>query len=65
MKIIATPIKAKDLSAGDLFSTASQKYWDFRDKNSIGEKVYIRTDAPTPKDQENEEVYLITDADNL
>ena len=59
MKIKATPIKAKDLKPGDLFSTAPQLYWDKRDPNSLGEKVYMRTDAPTPKDQAEEEIYLI------
>ena len=45
MKIIATKIKGKDLKAGDLFSTASQLYWDnYNNNHSIGEKVYIRTD---------------------
>ena len=59
MKIKSTLIKAGDLRAGDLFSTASQLYWDNRDINSIGEKVYIRTDAPTPPNQKDDDIYLI------
>ncbi len=44
MKIEATKIKAKELVAGDLFSTADQEYWNGQEDNkSLGEKVYIRT----------------------
>ena len=60
MKIKATKIKAKKLKAGDLFSTADKLYWDNHHNNlSIAEKVYIRTNEPCPKDQENEEIYKI------
>lgn len=61
MKIVATTIKAKDLKVGDLFSTASQLYWKHvKNNESLGEKVYIRTNKKCPKNQENEEVSLIT-----
>lgn len=60
MKIIATKVKGRDLRPGVLFSTAPQSYWDHRDALAIGEKVYIRTDAPCPKDQEDEDIYRIT-----
>jgi hypothetical protein len=47
MKIKATPIQGKDLKSGDLFSTAGPFYWNsFQSRNSIGEKVYIRTETP-------------------
>lgn len=47
MKISTEPVKGKDLQPGDLFSTYGQEYWDNFDKNgSIGERVYIRTNAP-------------------
>ena len=60
MKIIVTLVKAKDLKSGDLFTTASQPYWDnFASHHSIGEKVYIRTDEPTPPDQAEDEIYKI------
>lgn len=60
MRIIATKIKAKNLKAGDLFSTASQTYWNqHRNNRSIGEKVYIRTEEPSPKNQENVEIYKL------
>lgn len=60
MRIIATPIMANKVKAGDLFSTANQNYWDSIPPDSIGEKVYIRTAAPCPKGQESEVVYKIT-----
>lgn len=60
MKIHAVKRLAKDLKAGSLFSTASQDYWNNTDPLAIAEKVYIRTEAPCPKDQENDEVYEIT-----
>ena len=60
MKITATPITGKELKPGDLFSTAGQFYWDHRDPASIGERVYLRTDAPCPRDQEDVVVHLVT-----
>jgi len=60
MRIYATKIKAKELKAGELFSTAGQSYWDNIDKFNVGERVYIRTNAPAPKNQEEEIVYKIT-----
>ena len=60
MKITATQIKAKELKPGDLFSTAGQEYWDKMSFGSLGEKVYIRTNTPTPIDQAEDEIYLIT-----
>ena len=46
MKIRATPIRGEELKPGDLFSTASQEYWDNPNPGSIGELVYIRMDTP-------------------
>jgi len=57
----ATPIKARDLKPGDLFSTAGPDYWDTALNDlSVGERVYIRTNAPTPPEQADIDVYLIT-----
>ena len=50
MKIKATLLKGKDLEPGDLFSTMGQAYWDgvsISADNSIGERVYIRTNTPS------------------
>ena len=60
MKIKAVPVKGKDLKPGDLFSTANQFYWDHRDQDSIGEKVYIRTDKSLSPDQEEEDIFRIS-----
>ena len=60
MKIIATTITAKDLRPGDLFSTANQTYWDLRDRNAVGEKVFIRTESACPSDQADEVIHRIT-----
>lgn len=60
MKIKATKIRAIELKAGDLFSTAGQFYWDnIKNNHSIGEKVYIRTGESCPTDQEDGEIYRI------
>lgn len=61
MKIIATKIKAKELNAGDLFSIAGQDHWDNIGKlGELGQRVFIRTETPTPPDQADEDIYRIT-----
>lgn len=60
MKIRATPIKGRDLVPGDLFSTHGPEYWDqFGQTAAVGEKVYIRTTAPTPDHAGDQDVYRI------
>jgi len=60
MEIIATETKAKNLKPGDLFSTANQLYWDnIENHNSIGEKVYIRTDKLCPEEENEIKIYKI------
>lgn len=59
MKVIATPIEAGKLKPGDLFSTADQMYWDNIKPESIGEAIYIRTEAPAPKDEIKMTVFKI------
>jgi len=46
MRVTVTECRGVDLKPGELFTTADQFYWDHRDPNAVGEKVYIRTDAP-------------------
>lgn len=46
MRVTATPIKASQLQAGDLFSSQGQAYWDSRDPSNPGEKLYLKTEAP-------------------
>lgn len=60
MKIKATAIKGKDLKPGDLFSHLAQGWWDNIDNGSLGQKVYIRTNAPCPTGfDENTNTYRI------
>ncbi len=65
MKILAEKIKCKDLKPGDLFSIGNSEYWEHeRFKYAllpVGEKVYIRTEAPMVDMSEAESsIYLIT-----
>jgi hypothetical protein len=53
-------VEGQDLEPGDLFSTAGPEYWGRRPPDAIGEKVYIRTDAPCPPDQAHQRVYRLT-----
>lgn len=61
MKIVAHPIKSRDLKPGDLFSMGEQWKWDIwlRDPEVIGLKVYIRTAKECPLIQADENVYRI------
>lgn len=61
LKIIATQVKSQELVPGDLFSTAGPEYWDnILEVDSIGERVYIRTEVPCPDDQKDETIFRIT-----
>lgn len=63
MRVQVEEVRAEDLEPGDLFSTAGRAYWDSRDAwflGYIGEKVYIRTNAPCPEDQADHKVYRVT-----
>lgn len=61
MEIISTTVKVKDLKPGDLFSSVGPLYWQHhKTHKSVGEKVYIRTDAPSPEHQLEDEIYKIT-----
>ena len=57
MRIIVTPVKAKDLEPGDLFTTGNQQYWDavslpkHETGLPVGERVFIRTPTPCPPEQ--------------
>ena len=47
-RIKATQCKGRDLLPGDLFSTVGSTYWDgFGHLDSVGERVYIRTNVPS------------------
>lgn len=61
MKILAHPIKSRDLKPGDLFSMGAQWKGDMwlRDPGVIGIKVYIRTEKECPFIQADEDVFRI------
>jgi hypothetical protein len=61
-KVIATPIKAKDLDPGELFSAVGSVHWDTAlESGSVGEKCYIRTNEPVPSEDDGEQVvYRLT-----
>ena len=49
-------VKSQDLKPGDLFSNAEMEHWESVNQRTgdilpLGEKVFIRTNAPTPEDQ--------------
>jgi len=57
----AEAVLSKELLPGDLFSTAGSEYWDTAlDRASIGERAFIRTNAPCPADQEGVPIFRIT-----
>lgn len=61
VRIQATRIQGRDLKPGDLFSTVGTDYWNqFETRDSVGERVYIRTNAPANMFPDaNEFVYRI------
>lgn len=61
-RIIAEKVLGKDLKPGELFSMVGPDYWDLAmDRRGIGERVYIRTNAPTSNAPDSDAtVYRIT-----
>lgn len=61
MRIFAEETTGGELAPGELFSTAGPQYWDHAgEKGSLGERVYIRTEVPTPDTEAQAVVYRIT-----
>ena len=64
IRIETKTVQGNDLQPGDLFSFASEEHWltvnDERDPNPVGEKVYIRTNAPALTPKEDANVTLVT-----
>ena len=60
ISIKAEAMLGGELKAGDLFSTADQEYWDGAlEGPSIGERVYIRTNSPTPPQEAKVAIFRI------
>lgn len=60
MKIVAEETTCDQVKPGELFSTAGQSYWSHYDPNSIGQKLYVRTEAPCPQSEQGNIIYRIT-----
>ena len=59
MKIITKLVKGRDLEPGDLFSAEGDAYWQHRNLESIGERVFIRTETPLPPAEKGKDIYQI------
>lgn len=53
LRLRAEEIKASDLKPGDLFSIAPPGYWDQAFTDTVGEKVFIRTEAECIEEERN------------
>lgn len=65
MIIKVETVTGKDLQPGDLFSVVDEEWWGSvndrdMDPAPVGERVYIRTNAPCPKDQVDDELVRLT-----
>lgn len=61
IEFIATPTLSQDIKPGQAFSTSGPSYWDTAaEHGTIGERVYLRTNSPTPPDQVDEALFVIT-----
>ena len=65
MIIKVEKVTGKDLQPGDLFSTVNEEWWGSvndrdMDPAPVGEKVYIRTNAPCPEDQKDDALVRLT-----
>ena len=57
----AEECKGKDLRPGELFSTVGPEYWEAAmDRLSVGERVYIRTNAQHDQNDGETPIYRIT-----
>lgn len=61
MIILTKKMRGDELKPGDLFSTVGQEYWDtIKSNKSVGERVYIRTEAVSPLGENGKEIYKVT-----
>ncbi len=59
MKFVAEKCTPPDLNAGDLFSTSGPAWWDHVDPLAVGQKVFVRTEAPIPEGQEELVIFRV------
>lgn len=55
----ATETTCEKVKPGQAFSADGPEYWDRPNPGSIGEKVYLRTDAPCPPNDVGRAIYVI------
>ena len=65
MVIKVEKVISQDIKPGELFSIAKMEHWDSvnertGDRLPIGEKVYIRTNAPTPDSEKDQDLVRLT-----
>jgi len=65
MVIKVEKVISQDIKPGELFSVAKMEHWDsvnerVGDRLPIGEMVYIRTNAPTPDSERDQDLVLLT-----
>lgn len=61
MRVVATKVKGRELLPGDLFSVRGPDYWDHYDRLSVGQKVWLRTEASADLFEDaDEDVYRIS-----
>lgn len=56
----ATETTCEKVEAGQAFSSAGPEYWDHPTAGTIGERVFLRTDAPCPVGDIGTSIYIIT-----
>lgn len=62
MKIITEETTSGELKTGDFYSPFGQEYWDKvleGKKESLAEKIYIRTAKICPPDQRNQKLFKL------
>lgn len=55
----ATETTCDQVRPGEVFSTGGPEYWEHLDPRAIGEKVYIRTNAPCPPHDVGQPIFTI------
>jgi hypothetical protein len=60
IRFVATETTCEKVKPGEAFSEYGPDYWDNPNPGSIGECVYLRTDAPCPELDVGRPTYVIT-----
>lgn len=63
IRFVATARWAEDIKPGEAFSRVGPEFWDsvmVENPLAVGQKVYLRTYAPTPRLDVGTRMYVIT-----